>query len=89
MTFTPESVEWYMRVDCNPSIRTGAMEQSVYLITNSDEVLLGTVDEIMHGANDNGSECLGMSFAAAISDIVAGIISSTDVNCRLFAIGIR
>ncbi len=65
------------------------MDQLVILITNSDEVLLGTVDEIINGAGEDNQECLGMSFAAAITDIVAEIVGSQEGNSRLFAIEIR
>ena len=63
------------------------MNQSVILITESDEVLLGTVDEIINGAGELQIG-VGMSFAAAITDIVAGIIGSQEGHSRLIAIEI-
>lgn len=67
-------------------------DQSVYLITDSDEICIGQVGEIVHGEKRHWREEVhSISFAAAISDIVADMLCSTgeEASCRLFAIELR
>jgi len=60
----------------------------VFLITSDDEIFLGTVEEIIYGAKGSIA-CQGISFNAAILDIVAGILGDPDSNRRVFAIELR
>lgn len=58
------------------------MDQVVYLITDSDEMCLGTVEEIIHR---DGARCFG----TILSDIVGGILGDPIEHCKLFAIELR
>jgi hypothetical protein len=64
------------------------MNQSVFLVTRTDEVFLGTVNEIMHGFVES-SDWRGISCGSLLSDIVADILCDPDQNSQLFAITLR
>jgi len=58
------------------------MDQLVYLITDSDEMCLGTVEEILHS---DGAMC----FNSILSDVVGEIFGNPVGHYKLFAIELR
>ena len=68
-----------------------AMEQSVFLIVDDDEICLGTVDEITNDPDwcRENREGYGAALAVALSDIVADLAADPSETCKVLAIELR